>query len=305
MTRGNPTDLVVCRPKFEQLEQRLLLDGADPRVTAMTPDPGSTAGSATSVVIEFDAELDPATIHADSFTLWTSGFDGTFDEGNEIRVPGEATYDAEAGMATLTPAGLLGWETYQVRLDAAVIADLEGDLLDGEYDPETFPPSGDALPGGDFLATFKVNMAQVSGNYTTDVTWAAGVFYLYNDVVVHGGATLTLLPGVVVKGRYHDDSYYDSNDMASEIGVSGTLIAEGTEDHPVVFTSIKDDWRGGDTNGDGTGTMPSGGDPLCRMPQRGPRIVLRGHGLRLRHSHDQEHPDQRRRVGGDPHGAPG
>ena len=45
-----------------------------------------------------------------------------------------------------------------------------------------------------------------------------------------------------------------------EIYVYGTIDVNGTEINPVVFTSLKDDEFGGDTNNDGNSTMPAPGD---------------------------------------------
>ena len=91
----------------------------------------------------------------------------------------------------------------------------------------------------------------VSGTISTNTTWGLGgsPYVFAGDVTVASGVTLTLEPGVVVK--------LDSGD---ELDVDGTLLADGTSGQPIVFTSIKDDTAGGDTNGDGGATTPAAGD---------------------------------------------
>ncbi|MBN1640448.1 MAG: carboxypeptidase regulatory-like domain-containing protein [Anaerolineae bacterium] len=88
----------------------------------------------------------------------------------------------------------------------------------------------------------------LAGSTTWDGTY---VHLLTGDVTVPSGATLTIEPGAIVKlglGR------------ALIVNAGGMLVAQGTLAQPVIFTSIRDDAAGGDSNQDGNGTMPQPGD---------------------------------------------
>ena len=90
---------------------------------------------------------------------------------------------------------------------------------------------------------------EVSGTITENTTWTlAESPYIANSVTVAEGATLTVEAGAVVK--------LDRRTLF----VQGTLDVAGTAAQPVVFTSIRDDSVGGDTNGDGDASVPGPGN---------------------------------------------
>jgi hypothetical protein len=94
-------------------------------------------------------------------------------------------------------------------------------------------------------------IVSVSNNTVTSTTWtAAGSPYILQGggrLFVSG--TLTIEPGVVVK-TYPTIGLY----------IEGNLNAQGTSEHPIIFTSYRDDTIGGDTNRDGSAHLPAPGD---------------------------------------------
>ncbi len=87
----------------------------------------------------------------------------------------------------------------------------------------------------------------VSGAIISNTNWPFdnSPYVLEGYVNVAGGVTLTIEAGVVIKLKEY-----------AEMHVNGSLIAQGTTEDPIVFTSILDDDHAGDTNGDGSMTSP-------------------------------------------------
>lgn len=78
------------------------------------------------------------------------------------------------------------------------------------------------------------------------------IAYIVHSLNIQPNAVLTLEPGVVMKfidGRYG-------------LYVYGALVANGTPTEKIVFTAIRDDSKGGDTNNDGSNSSPGRGQWL-------------------------------------------
>ncbi|RLC32219.1 MAG: hypothetical protein DRH37_01180, partial [Deltaproteobacteria bacterium] len=109
-------------------------------------------------------------------------------------------------------------------------------------------------PGHQISITVSGDAPTTAGALDWDETWS-GTVELDGDVVVPEGVTLTIQPGTTIRFPAGLDTTYSGADInKTEFVVHGTLLAEGTESEPIVFTSssntpAKGDWTG--IKGDG------------------------------------------------------
>ena len=92
---------------------------------------------------------------------------------------------------------------------------------DGAADDEGSESTSDTAGGEEVCGS------EIAGTFESDAVWACD-HTLTGIVTFKNGAKLTIEPGVTIKG---------GNGSALVIGKGSELIAEGTADQPIVFTS--------------------------------------------------------------------
>ncbi len=101
--------------------------------------------------------------------------------------------------------------------------------------PDTVKYAGDVNAAS--KTRVDLNVSDAITYITTNTTWTKDkVYYLSNRVIVKNGATLTIEPGTVIRGSK------SGNTRAGMLIISrgAKLMAVGTKEEPIVFTSAKD-----------------------------------------------------------------
>ena len=165
---------------------------------------------------------------------------------------GNAEVIDTASPLSLTNAVVRNSSSVGVRINGASPT-LTGDTFQNNNSSAVSMDDASApMIGSPTLTNNHINGVSVdNGTITANMGWAnPGIPYVVDGLTVALGATLTLGAGQVVK-------FAGSN---SNLVVNGSMVANGTAAQPVVFTSIKDDSAGGDTNNDGIATNAAPGD---------------------------------------------
>lgn len=80
--------------------------------------------------------------------------------------------------------------------------------------------------------------AKITANITENTTWKSGnVYILGGRITVMSGVTLTIEPGVIVKG----EAGTGANATALLVARGAKIMAEGTAAKPIIFTSVADE----------------------------------------------------------------
>lgn len=98
-----------------------------------------------------------------------------------------------------------------------------------------------ALYGGQAHADFITVGSDTDNRILTDTRWTRDNVYILGRVIfVANGATLTIEPGTVVRGLASTISGYAEEPGSLVVARGGKVIANGTVDAPIIFTTIDD-----------------------------------------------------------------
>ncbi len=180
----------------------------------------------------------------------------------QIKFAGSSSW----GNITFTDAaGLIQYVTvsesyyYGVKCEGSSTPTFDGvNILNSRLDPiamslksdPTFTNITFAGNGTNGIRILEGNLASNTTLRQRDVAGIENIAYIVENLVIQPSTKLTIEPGVVIKFY----NYY------SDIIVNGALVADGSLTDLIVFTSLKDDSYGGDTNNDGNSSAPVGGD---------------------------------------------
>ena len=197
-----------------------------------------------------------ATAVAQELVKLVSTRDALEEEGREAR----ATLAAVTSKATIRPSPILeSTRTPQASPSASPMPT-----------PTPEPLVAKSTIGAGDITQYRTwrpdKVIEVGGPIDKDTVWTVGNLYVIKqDLTVADGAQLTIQPGVVIKvsGRGPGEGNYGASAESLEqwnLFVAGTLLAEGTEEQPIIFTSLQDDIVAGDTNGDASNSSPAPGN---------------------------------------------
>ncbi len=155
----------------------------------------------------------------------------------------------------------LGWGIYFDGARTAPV--ITGNTVTGNQRGVRIPATAvPAATDGNILLPNNINGITILGNTrTSDMklsvlsngTAELNTYEIVDIVTMGAGTTLTVDPGVIIK-------FTENYDNDSGFIIHGNLQSVGTAQQRVVYTATSDDAHGGDFNGDGSASKPSGGN---------------------------------------------
>ncbi|MEW5766312.1 MAG: right-handed parallel beta-helix repeat-containing protein [bacterium] len=170
--------------------------------------------------------------YSDGYGIYTSGTSSPIITVNTFSNCDDAAICSEAGTTTTNFETITG-NTIITKDGGWAIIKGGPDTGVGGYNISSNTIS---TPAG---ANYGYNAIYIrQANHTANTTFYSNVPYVFEDISVASGRTLTLQAGTILKAKSD----------TSGITITGTINAAGSSSSPIIFTAFNDDTYGGDTN---------------------------------------------------------
>ena len=186
--------------------------------------------SATAVLSVFEKGAPSVSTPASSTTILVNAVDITFP------FTSEAGYKSAAVTATNGTASIKTEAAAGATTGSIVVTFLAGSESGAGTAVLTITDDNDKTGAATAAVDVKKGIS-VSENISANTTWETGKIYILETrIAVVSGVTLTIQPGVVIKGQ----AGTGSNATALIIARGAKIDAQGTDVSPIIFTSISD-----------------------------------------------------------------
>jgi len=193
-------------------------------------DEESQLASATAVLTVFEKGAPSVSTPASSTTILVNSVDITFP------FTSEAGYKSSAVTATNGTASIKTDATAGATTGNIVVTFMAGSESGAGTAVLTITDNNNKTGAATAAIDIKKGIS-VSENISSNTTWETGKIYILESrIAVLSGATLTIQPGVIIKG----EAGTGSNATALIIARGGKIDAQGTDVSPIIFTSISD-----------------------------------------------------------------
>ncbi|HBE42396.1 MAG TPA: hypothetical protein DDW27_14560, partial [Bacteroidales bacterium] len=201
-------------------------------VTLSVMDNQSQAQSATAVLTIYEEGAPNVTVPSITAVTVTRSVDLTFQYNSEGGYK-SSTLATTGGTAVIKSDGTAGSNSGNI-----VITFTAARLVGAGSVNITITDNNNKTGNG--VAVLNIEAfptTSVTANISANTTWETGKIYILEGrIAVLSGVTLTIQPGVIIKGREGSGS----NATALMVARGGKLIAEGTSAAPIIFTSVVD-----------------------------------------------------------------
>ncbi len=199
-------------------------------VTITVKDAEAQMATATGVLSVFEKGAPKVTTPANSSTILANSVDITF------AFTAEAGYKSSALVPTNGTAAIKTDASAGATSGNVVVTFTAGAVSGAGSVVITMTDNNNKTAAATAVIDIKKGIS-IAANISANTTWETGKIYILESrIAVLSGVTLTIQPGVVVKGN----AGTGSNATALLIARGGKIMAEGTATSPIIFTSISD-----------------------------------------------------------------